>query len=116
MIERKSPGVESEFERDVYDSVYSHSSDELQRVLQDPEISLFRGPIPFSFGLWIADNAEAGVIISTDCGVQGLIVNDTTEALKWAESKYTEVKEQAEPIFLRGGSCRDIKQSISFEG
>lgn len=107
--------IELVFERDVYDSVYSHYSDELQRVLQDPQISLLRGSVPFSFGLWIADNAKAGVIIYTDCGVRGLIVNDTTEALKWAESTYIEVKEQAEPILLRGGSCRNIKQPIIFE-
>lgn len=107
--------IELVFERGVYDCVYSHYSDELQKVLQDPQISLLRGSIPFSFGLWIADNAEAGVIIYTDSGVRGLIVNDTTEALKWAESTYTEVKEQAEPILLRGGSCRDIKQRISLE-
>lgn len=47
---------------------------ELQDAHHDPQILLYRGEIPFSFGLWIADETEAGLIVYTDRGIRGLLV------------------------------------------
>ncbi|WP_096396405.1 winged helix-turn-helix domain-containing protein [Halorubrum trapanicum] len=71
-------------------------------LLDDENVSLHTASIPFSFGLWIVDSAEAGIIIFTDQGVRGILVNDTTEALDWATEQYERVKQDADPVFLRG--------------
>ena len=71
-------------------------------LLDDENVSLHTASIPFSFGLWIVDSAEADIIIFTDQGVRGILVNDTTEALDWATEQYERVKQDADPVFLRG--------------
>lgn len=71
-------------------------------LLDDENVSLHTASIPFSFGLWIVDSAEAGIIVFTDQGVRGILVNDTTDALNWATDQYERVKQNANPVFLRG--------------
>lgn len=71
-------------------------------LLDDENVSLHTASIPFSFGLWIVDSAEAGIIVFTDQGVRGILVNDTTQALDWATDQYERVKQDADPVFLRG--------------
>jgi len=71
-------------------------------LLDDENVSLHTTSIPFSFGLWIVDSAEAGIIVFTDQGVRGILVNDTPEALNWATDQYERAKQDANPVFLRG--------------
>ncbi|MFC4451230.1 helix-turn-helix transcriptional regulator [Halorussus aquaticus] len=71
-------------------------------LLDDENVSLHTTSIPFSFGLWIVDSAEAGIIVFTDQGVCGILVNDTPEALDWATDQYERAKQDADPVFLRG--------------
>jgi len=50
-----------------------------------------RASIPFSYGLSIFDHDRAGITIFTEQGIAGLIVNDTDDALSWAEKQYERV-------------------------
>lgn len=75
-------------------------------ILNDPNVDILQAPIPFSFGLSIFDHNRAGVTIFTEKGIAGLLINDTNDALAWAEEQYERVKQNAEPILLRGGSAR----------
>ncbi|MCG1008357.1 transcriptional regulator FilR1 domain-containing protein [Halorubrum lacusprofundi] len=71
---------------------------------------LCRTSIPFSFGLWIVDSEEAGIIIFTEQGIRGILMNDTDDALTWATNQYERAKQDADPIFLRGGSDPTLRQ------
>ncbi|WP_254840812.1 helix-turn-helix transcriptional regulator [Natronomonas marina] len=71
-------------------------------LLDDENVSLHTASIPFSFGLWIVDSAEAGIIVFTDQGVRGILMNDTTDALDWATDQYERAKQDADLVFLRG--------------
>jgi predicted transcriptional regulator len=73
-----------------------------EELLDDENVSLHTASIPFSFGLWIVDSDEAGIIVFTDQGVRGILVNDTTDALDWATDQYERAKQGADPVFLRG--------------
>lgn len=75
-------------------------------VLNDPDVDVLRASIPFSYGLSIFDDERAGVTIFTEKGIAGLLVNDTNNALAWAEEQYERVKQNADPILLRGASAR----------
>jgi len=57
-------------------------------VLNDPDVDVLRASIPFSYGLSIFDHDRAGITIFTEQGIAGLIVNDTDDALSWAEKQY----------------------------
>lgn len=65
-------------------------------LLDDKNVSLHTGSIPFRFGLWIVDSTEAGLIVFTDEGVRGILVNDTPEALDWAKDQYERAKQDAD--------------------
>ncbi len=73
-------------------------------ILNDPNIDILQTSIPFSFGLSIFDHDHAGITIFTDHGIAGLLVNDTDDALAWAEEQYKRVRQDADPLFLRGAS------------
>lgn len=75
-----------------------------KNILNDPNIDILQTSIPFSFGLSIFDHDHAGITIFTEHGIAGLLVNDTDDALAWAEEQYKRVKRDAEPLFLRGAS------------
>lgn len=70
-------------------------------------VSLFAGPIPFEYGLWIGDNSHAGLIVYTDHGIKGLIINESDAAVEWATEQYEEVRENATPVADRDGLTAD---------
>jgi hypothetical protein len=65
-------------------------------------VRLYRASIPFSFGLWIADEDEVGIVVFTEQGLGGILVNDIDDALDWATDQYERVKQDADSVFLRG--------------
>lgn len=91
---------------DIFERLRTMYPDQTHEALHDTQVSLLHGSIPVSFGLWIADNTHAGIIVYAEQGVRGLIINDTDEALAWAENQYERVQRDAEPFFLRGGVRR----------
>lgn len=88
---------------DVFERIRAMYPDQTEEALHRTQVSLLQGSIPVSFGLWIVDDTHAGLVVYAEQGVCGLIMNDTAEALAWAEDQYERVKQDAEPIFLRGG-------------
>lgn len=70
----------------------------IEELLDAPDETVYRAPLPFTFGLWIADDDHAGVAIFEKRGICGLLVNDTDDALAWASEQYDRVKGDAEPI------------------
>lgn len=84
---------------DVFNQIREMFPHLIYTVMNDSNVSLYQTSIPFNFGLWIADFEEAGIVIFTDQGVQGILVNDTDDALNWAEEQYKQVKENADQIF-----------------
>ncbi|WP_423745201.1 hypothetical protein V5735_04080 (plasmid) [Haladaptatus sp. SPP-AMP-3] len=89
---------------EVHEWFYSTYPSVATDVLDDPNANVFHASIPFSFGLSIFDSDRAGITVFTDQGIAGLIVNDTNDALMWAEEQYDRVKQNAEPISPRGES------------
>jgi predicted transcriptional regulator len=62
--------------------------------------TVLAGEIPVEFGLWIADDTEAGVVVYAGQGIEGVVINDSPEAVAWAESLYERVSETATPAEL----------------
>ncbi|MGQ4554974.1 transcriptional regulator FilR1 domain-containing protein [Halobellus sp. GM3] len=75
----------------------SETSGPFLTALGDELVELRRADVPFSYGLWITDD-EAGIVLYSDTGVRGVIVNDTEEALAWARSQYERIAHSADPI------------------
>jgi len=81
--------------------------DSTDRVMGDDDITLYHADIPVTFSLWIADDDHAGIIVYADQGVQGILINDTDDALDWATNQYDRIQKDAEPIFYRGSARRN---------
>jgi len=81
--------------------------DSTDRAMADDDITLYHGDIPVTFSLWIADDDHAGLIVYADQGVQGILINDTDDALDWATNQYDRIQKDAEPIFYRGSARRN---------
>jgi hypothetical protein len=88
---------------DVFDRLYELQPQETRNAVEDPAITLLRGTIPYAYGLWIADDTEVGIVVYTENGIQGCILNDTETAVDWAVDQFESVKDTAEPILFRGG-------------
>ncbi|NHX37452.1 MULTISPECIES: helix-turn-helix transcriptional regulator [Halolamina] len=88
---------------DVFDQLYELQPQETREAVEDPDVTLLRGPIPYAYGLWIVDDTDVGIVVYTEKGIQGCILNDTETAVDWAVEQFESVKDTAEPILFRGG-------------
>ncbi|MWG33559.1 helix-turn-helix transcriptional regulator [Halomarina oriensis] len=61
----------------------------------DESLSLYRGPVGIPFGLWIADQSHVGVVVYGERSVEGVIENDTADALEWAERQFEDARTDA---------------------
>lgn len=66
----------------------------VKKIRNNDHVTLRSTDIPFSFGIWKADTSHCGVIVFTEHGIRGIIVNDTPRALAWAEARYDAVQNQ----------------------
>ncbi|GGN23981.1 helix-turn-helix transcriptional regulator [Halarchaeum nitratireducens] len=73
-------------------------------LVHDDATGFYQGEVPFSFAVWIVDDACAGVLMFTDYGIAGLLVSTTSQAVAWANDQYQSVKDNASEIFFRGES------------
>jgi predicted transcriptional regulator len=97
-VERATEGdteLELLLSEEVLDAV--RRSDRIEEVGGRSDVAVQRGPIPVSFGLWLVDDSEVGVVVYTDSGVGGVIVNDTERAVAWGEDLYSRVRENCAP-------------------
>jgi hypothetical protein len=83
--------------------LYELQPQETREAVEDPDVMLLRGAIPYVYGLWIVDDTEVGVVVYTEKGIQGCILNDTETAVGWGVDQLDSVKDTAEPIIFRGG-------------
>lgn len=66
-------------------------------TLADERVERRSTDVQFPYGLWVTE-AEAGVVLYSDTGVRGVIVNDAEDAIEWATTKFERLAEGAEPI------------------
>lgn len=85
---------------DVFERASDACPDLTASLLDDERVELRSASVPFSFGLSIADADHAGVLLFTDHGIRGLIVNDSPAALAWAENRYEQVRRSADRVTL----------------
>jgi len=85
---------------EVHQWFHSTHSSITADVSTDSNVIVFCASIPFHFGLAIFDDKYATVTVFTDQGIAGLLVNDTNDALSWAENQFKRAKQDAEPISL----------------
>jgi Predicted transcriptional regulator len=88
---------------DVFDRLYELQPQETREAVEDPDVMLLRGAIPYVYGLWIVDDTAVGIVVYTEKGIQGCILNDTETAVGWGVEQLESVKDTAEPIIFRGG-------------
>jgi predicted transcriptional regulator len=85
-------------EAKLFDHLVTAPNDPLQSAIEDPNVRLERATVPFEFGLWIADDSEAGVVVYTETGVKAVLVNDAPAAVAWAREQQRRVAETATPL------------------
>jgi predicted transcriptional regulator len=66
-------------------------------ALDDERLELSRADVPLSYSLWVTPE-ETGIVLYSDTGVRGIVVNDTEAALEWATAQYERLAADAEPI------------------
>ncbi|ELZ32801.1 hypothetical protein C474_05995 [Halogeometricum pallidum JCM 14848] len=95
--------VEMVINADVLDSLVATTStrETLLAQLRDERVTILRGEVPFSFGLWLTET-EAGVVVYSDTGVRGIIVNDTADACAWAETWFETLSTDARRLTPSG--------------
>jgi len=71
---------------DVFDRLYELQPQETREAVEDPDVMLLRGAIPYVYGLWIVDDTAVGIVVYTEKGIQGCILNDTETAAGWGLS------------------------------
>jgi len=71
---------------DVFDRLYELQPQETREAVEDPDVMLLRGAIPYVYGLWIVDDTAVGIVVYTEKGIQGCILNDTETAVGWGLS------------------------------
>jgi len=57
---------------DVFDRLYELQPQETREAVEDPDVMLLRGAIPYVYGLWIVDDTEVGVVVYTEKRNSGL--------------------------------------------
>ncbi|MDS0294456.1 helix-turn-helix transcriptional regulator [Halogeometricum luteum] len=100
--------VEMLIDAGVLDSLVATAStrETLLAQLRDDRVTILRGEIPFPFGLWLTES-EAGVMIYSDTGVRGVIVNDTDDACAWAETWFERLSAEARTLTASGVAADD---------
>ncbi|WP_049922507.1 helix-turn-helix transcriptional regulator [Halopiger djelfimassiliensis] len=83
---------------DVYKRVHDLHPEQAAKTIDDERIEFYSGAVPVTFSLWIADDDHAGIIVYANNGIQGILINDTADALTWAIEQYDRIKEDAEPL------------------
>lgn len=71
----------------------------IEDQLRHESVTLYRGSVPFRFGLWVTES-EAGIVVYTDTGVGGVARNDTKAAVEWANEQFETLRENAERLTL----------------
>jgi predicted transcriptional regulator len=82
---------------DVFDLLIETEGEQMVADMEAGDANFYRGSIPFGFGLWLADD-EAGIVVYTGTGVNGVVTNDAPAAVEWARDLYEGVRRDATPV------------------
>jgi predicted transcriptional regulator len=72
----------------------SEARSEFLTAVDDDGLELYRADVSLSYSLWIT-HEEAGIVLYSDTGMRGIVVNDTEAALEWATAQYERFAEAA---------------------
>jgi predicted transcriptional regulator len=90
--------VELVMTEDIYEQLTALYPPDDRPAAQRESLRVFHGPIPYEYGLWIGDDSHAGLVVYTDQGINGLIINESDAAVEWATEQYEQVRERATPV------------------
>jgi hypothetical protein len=82
----------------VFDHLAGAQTEGLLDAIESPAVDFYLGEVPFSFGLWLADDREAGVVVYDETGIRGIIANDSEAAVRWARDQYERVARTASRV------------------
>jgi len=82
----------------MFERLRTLNPNQTETTMADENTTLYRGDIDIAFSLWIADEKHAGIIVYADQAIQGVIVNDTDDALDWASDQYNRIEKDATPV------------------
>ncbi|GAB7017282.1 helix-turn-helix transcriptional regulator [Halostagnicola bangensis] len=86
----------------VFDSLDASRIQMLRELVKADNGSLFLTDLDDSFAVWIFDLPDeeyAGITVYGSAGIEGIIYNDTPNAVSWARKEYRERKEAAELLW-----------------
>lgn len=83
---------------ETFERLQMLNPDATAEAIADEDTCLYIADVPVTFSLWIADNDQAGIIVYADKGIQGILINNTNDALDWANEQYNHIQSNAEPI------------------
>lgn len=84
--------------RHLFEQIHTAFPTFANKLSDDSHVNLYRTSIPFTYGLWMIDSSEAGIIAFTEQGIRGIAVNETEDAIEGARNQYKRVKRDAEQI------------------
>jgi hypothetical protein len=73
-------------------------TEEWDRTLGHDRVETLQAEVPYSFGLWLVDDDEAGVVVYTETGIKAVLRNDSEAAVAWAEAQYERAAADAVPV------------------
>lgn len=85
----------------VVERLLSSYADEFEGAMANGGLTVMQASGDFQYGLTVArtdDGPLAAVMVYTDAGVRGCIVNDDEAAVEWARSRYEVERERATPL------------------
>lgn len=85
-------------ENDVVSHFLQHFEEEIREVMSSERVDLYRAEIPFRYGVWIADDDHAGVIVYSDDGISAILKNDSPAAIDWANGLYERLRASADEL------------------
>lgn len=100
-VERRDMSAELVIEQSVFDSLFEVKRDAISDMKNHSEIKLYvsEGSLPYS--LWVmeqTDGTTAGITVHDNGGVQGILTNNSTEAVTWAKEVYEKHRHMATPL------------------
>ena len=93
----------------LFEQLRAHNASVMTEAVDDDWVTFFTAEISVSFGLWIADDDSVGVLLFGESGIRGILTNDSAPALTWAEDQYERIKQDADPVFFRGGFNHSLR-------
>lgn len=99
-IQERNLTVEIVVEEVVLKSLLDVKGDEVTSLAVHDDISFYTFSDSLPNALWVMihdDDAYAGITVYENGGVQGVLVNNSAEAVAWAKAVYQEYRDRASP-------------------